>query len=195
MRINPKKIQYCQKEVKFLNVTFNGQEITPSEIKQNEALDFPKPQCVSDVRKFLGLTGWFRNFIKNYSTHTINLTDSLRGKGDRWNWTSEIDKEFGKLKDILRSLGKLRIVDYDKVFLLRTDASNVGMGAVLMQKNEENVWAPVQWASKKFTPTETRYGISEKEMYAVFWGIKRFKYELRGRKFRVETDHRALAEI
>lgn len=92
MRINSKKIQYCQKEVKLLGVTLNGQEITPSEIKQNEALDFPKPQRVSDVRKFLGLTGWFRNFIKDYSTHTINLTDSLMGKGDRWNWTSEMDK-------------------------------------------------------------------------------------------------------
>ncbi len=86
-------------------------------------------------------------------------------------------------------------MNYEKEFLLRTDASNVGMGAVLMQKNERDQWVPVQWASKKFTETEKRYGISEKEMYAVFWGIKKFEYELRGRKFKVETDHKALSEI
>lgn len=63
-------------------------------------------------------------------------------------------------------------MDYDKEFLLRTDASNVGMGAVLMQKNEEKEWVPVQWASKKFTSTETRYGISEKEMYAVLGALR-----------------------
>lgn len=103
-----------------------------------------------------------------------------------------MDKKFEGLKDILRSLGKLRILNFEKEFLLRTDASNVGMGAVLMQRKE---WVPVQWASKKFTPTETRYGISEKEMYAVFWGIKKFEYELRGRRFKVETDHKALVEI
>lgn len=69
------------------------------------------------------------------------------------------------------------------------------MGAVLMQMNEKKDWVPIQWASKKTTPIETRYGISEKDMYAVFCGIKKFEYELRGRKFRVETDHKVLIEM
>ncbi|KAF9761176.1 Retrovirus-related Pol polyprotein from transposon opus [Nosema granulosis] len=57
MRINLKKVQLCQREIKLLGVTLNGEMITPSEIKQNEALEFPKPQNVSDVRRFLGLSG------------------------------------------------------------------------------------------------------------------------------------------
>jgi hypothetical protein len=65
----------------------------------------------------------------------------------------------------------------------------------LLQKDNKNEWVPVQWASKKFTPTEVRYGISEKEIFAVFWGVKKFEYELRGRRFKIETDHKALAEI
>ena len=87
------------------------------------------------------------------------------------------------------------MLNYDKRFLLRTDASNVGIGAVLMQENENNSWIPIQWAFKKLIPAETRYGISEKEMLAVYWGIKKFEYELKGRKFILETDHKALEEI
>ncbi|WUR04703.1 reverse transcriptase domain-containing protein [Vairimorpha necatrix] len=97
---------------------------------------------------------------------------------NEWKWTENMKDEFVKLKGKVKTLGK-------------TDAFNIGMGAVLMQKNDEEEWGPVQWASKKFTPTESKYGISEKEMYAIYWGIKKFEYELRGRKFKVETDHKA----
>lgn len=89
----------------------------------------------------------------------------------------------------------LKIPDYNKEFILRTDASNIGLGAVLMQANKDDILKPIEWASKKLTDTEKRYGISEKEMYAVFWGIKRFEYELRGRKFILETDHKALEKL
>ena len=195
MRLNPAKVQFAKKEVKLLGVTLNGKDIVPSEIKKNEALEFPVPAGVSDVRRFLGLTGWFRDFIKDYARLTVNLTNSLKGKGENWAWSAEMENEFLEMKRVLREMGKLQIADYDKEFLLRTDASNLGMGAVLLQKNGKDEWVPVQWASKKFTPTEVKYGISEKEMYAVFWAVKKFEYELRGRKFRIETDHKALIEI
>ena len=64
-----------------------------------------------------------------------------------------------------------------------------------MQEDEDNVFQPINWASKKLTPTEQRYGITEKEMLAVIWAIKKFEYELRGRRFILETDHKALMEI
>lgn len=76
--------------------------------------------------------------------------------------------------------------------ILRTDASDVGLGAVLKHKDRTGKIVPVQWASKKLTETEKRYGISEKEMYSVVWGIKKFSYEFRGRKFVLQTDHKAL---
>ncbi|WUR02937.1 reverse transcriptase [Vairimorpha necatrix] len=185
MRLNIEKIQFSQQLVKLLGVTLNGTDIEANEIKKNEASEFPQPTSVSETRRFLGMTGWFRNFIKNYAGLTIHLTDSLRGK----------DKKFLELKEVLRAMGKLRLPDYRKEFILRTDASNVGIGAVLLRKNDKDKWVAIQWSSKKLTPTETRYTISEKEMYAVFWGIKRFEYELRGRKFKIETDHKALNEI
>ncbi|KRH93739.1 krab-a domain-containing protein, partial [Pseudoloma neurophilia] len=78
---------------------------------------------------------------------------------------------------------------------LRTDASNTGLGFVLYQIGEDGEHQPIEWTSKKLTPTETRYGISEKKMLDIYFGLKRFEYELRGRKFKLETDHKALLEI
>ncbi len=104
MNINLSKVQLCKSEVKLLGVTVNGTEITPSEIKQNEALEFPRPEGVSDVRRFLGLTGWFRNHIENYAEHTIALTYSLRGKNTSWKWSEEMGKEFERLKEIIKNL-------------------------------------------------------------------------------------------
>jgi hypothetical protein len=87
----------------------------------------------------------------------------------------------------------LKLPDYKREFIVKTDASNTGIGAVLLQENERGERVPIQWASKKLTPAETRYTITEKEMLAVLWGVKKFDYELRGRKFNLVTDHKALS--
>ncbi|KAF9752815.1 Transposon Tf2-9 polyprotein, partial [Nosema granulosis] len=113
----------------------------------------------------------------------------------KWKWSDEMEEEFKLVKEELRNMRALKIPDYTKGFRLRTDACDTGLGAVLLQTNKEGKWIPIQWASKKLTPTERRYTITEKEMLAVVWGIEKFEYELRGRRFELMTDHRALEEI
>ena len=103
--------------------------------------------------------------------------------------------KFIEIKNRLQEMKELMLPNYEKAFMLKTDASNSGLGAALLRQDAEGRWVPIQWASKKLTRTEERYGITEKEMLAVFWGIKKFEYELRGRKFILETDHKALEEI
>ncbi|EQB60915.1 krab-a domain-containing protein [Vairimorpha apis BRL 01] len=195
MKLNCAKIQFSKKEVKLLGVTLNGTEMQADEIKKNEALEYPEPKSLTELRRFLGMTGWFRSFIKDYAGLTLKLTESLKKNGNSWKWTEEMDAEFKELKDVMRKMGKLTLPDYNKEFILETDASNYRLGAVLRQKNEKGNEVAIQWSSKKLTPTEVRYGISEKEMLAVYWGIKKFEYELRGRKFKIRTDHKALVEI
>lgn len=92
-------------------------------------------------------------FYKGICRINGKFIDSLKGRNTKWTWTNEMETEFGSLKNVLRNLGKLKIADYDKEFLLKTDASNIGMGEVLLQENSKGEWVPVQWASKKFTPT------------------------------------------
>lgn len=79
--------------------------------------------------------------------------------------------------------------------MLKTDVSNTGLDAVLLQERAKDEWLLILWASKKLAPTKERSGNSEKEMLAVFWEIKKFEYEQRGRKFILITDHKALEKI
>jgi RNase H-like domain found in reverse transcriptase len=119
-----------------------------------------------------------------------------RLKGNKtFKWEENEEKAFVAVKNALRSAKNLKLPEYDKEFVLKTDASNTGLGAVLLQKDREEKLVPIQWASKKLTPTEERYAITEKEMLAVKWGIEKFSYELRGRRFHLITDHRALEHI
>jgi RNase H-like domain found in reverse transcriptase/Reverse transcriptase (RNA-dependent DNA polymerase)/Integrase core domain/Integrase zinc binding domain len=189
MGINSSKVQFKQEKVKLLGVTIDGKEQTPNEIKKNEALVYPRPNSLKELRRFLGLCGWFRQFIRNYAELTRELTEGLKTTNRQWQWTDKMEQGFINVKEKLKQIKGLLLPNYKKEFLLRTDASNSGMGAVLLQQNEEEKWCPVQWASKKFTPAEVRYSISEKEMYAITWGIEKFSYELRGRRFHLETDH------
>jgi len=193
MRVNKEKMQLGLEEVKLLGVTINGKEQIPWEVKKNKALEYPEPKTIQELRRFLGLAGWFRQFIKNYAEITAELFEALKKK--RFKWTPGMGIAFEKIKKELREAKNLRLANYNKKFILKTDASNVGIGAVLMQEDEEGKQRPIQWASKKLTETEKRYGITEKEMLAVVWGIEKFEYELRGRRFHLITGHKALEFI
>lgn len=194
LKINKEKMQFALGEVELLGVKINGSEQTPNEIKKNEALTYPEPRNIKELRRFLGLAGWFRSFIKNFATLTEKMTGSLKGTIKNWKWNDDLKVEFENLKKVLKNMSSIILPDYSKKFVLKTDASNVGLGAVLMQDVNGKL-LPVQWASKKLTPTESRYGISEKEMLGIYWGIKKFEYELRGRRFKLITDHKALENI
>lgn len=194
MKVNKAKMQLALGEVKVLGVIINGLEQTPNEIKQNEAMQYPKPSNLKEMRRFLGLAGWFRSFIPQFASKTLQMTESLKKSTNEWKWNERMQNEFDNLRKDIKDMKKIILPDYEKMFVLKTDASNVGLGAVLMQDVHGEL-VPVQWASKKLTETERRYGISEKEMLAVFWGIKKFDYDLRGRKFKLITDHKALENI
>ena len=108
MRVNPKKIQYCQKEVNLLGVTVDGKEQSASEIKKNEAMEYPVPVTIKELRRFLGLTGWFQQFIKDYARLTENLTEGLKGtdKKRSLDWTDKMQGEFEEMK---RQIGNIHI--------------------------------------------------------------------------------------
>jgi len=139
MKVNPAKIQWKKKEIMLLGVRINGTEQEASEIKRNEALEYPSPKNIGELRRFLGMTGWFNNFIQDYARKTEKLSDGLRGKGKSWKWSEEMQSKFENMKKELTGMKKLLLANYDKEFMLRTDASDTGLGAVLLQKdaNEE----------------------------------------------------------
>lgn len=88
-----------------------------------------------DLRSFLGSVGWFRAVIKDFAGKTENLTNGLKTK-QKWKWTDSMDSEFINLKREIAEMGNLYLPDYNKSFVLRTDASNTCLGAVLYQVGE-----------------------------------------------------------
>ncbi|KAF9760811.1 Retrovirus-related Pol polyprotein from transposon opus, partial [Nosema granulosis] len=153
LRVNPKKIQYKLDEVKLLGVTINGEDVRPNEIKKQETLEYRRPENVRELRRFLGLTGWFRDFIPNYAYRVARLTEALK-KDVKWEWSEDMENAFIDVKQGLRDMKKLKIPDKNNNFRVRTDACDTGIGAILLQENKDGRWVPVQWASKMLTPTE-----------------------------------------
>ncbi len=146
----------------------------------------------TQVRAFLGLAGYYRCFIPNFSSLAAPLTDLTRkGQPERVIWSPETEEAFHQIKRALTEEPVLRAPDFGCPFLLQTDASEAGLGAVLsqVQEGEEH---PVLFISRKLTKAERNYATVEKEALAVKWAVLELRYYLLGRKFTLLTDHAPL---
>lgn len=192
--VNMDKMQFSMNKVKLLGMEVDGTNQTPERIKKQEALNYPRPTCKIALRRFLGKMNYYRGFIKKFAEITEALYEALKEER-QWYWNENMERAFVRVKEELLKVKKLKLPEYNKEFILETDASNTGLGAVLLQRDESGRMVPVKWGSRKLSPTEKRYGITEKEMLAVLWGVTNFDYELRGRKFHLVSDHKALKYI
>ena len=187
-------------EMGFENMEFVGHEVKKGEIGLHadnikKIREAPRPKTKTQVRSFLGLTGFYRGYIDKYAEIAEPLTDLTEKKSPnviKWGETQE--KAFSILKRLLVAEPILRLPDMTKPFLLRTDASDAGIGAVLLQQHEGKLF-PVAYASKKLLPRERNYSIMEKECLAVVWAVKRFNVYLYGAPFVLQTDHQPLAYL
>ena len=143
----------------------------------------PRPGTKKQVRSFVGLVGYYRDFIPNFAAIAAPLT--------RVEWGQAQEKAYQTIKFHLTNEPILRLPDPVKTYYLQTDASNTGISAVLMQKHDEKLF-PVCYASNKLSSAERNYSTIEKECLAVVWGIKRFHLYLYGVPFVLHTDHEPL---
>ncbi len=152
-----------------------------------------RPTTKKQVRAFLGLVGWYRRFIPNFSKRALALTElTKKDKANTVKWTTDCESAFMDLKDALCREAVLQSPDFEKHFTVQTDASEHGLGAVLLQ-GEQGQLRPVAYISRKLLPRETRYSTVEKECLGLKWAMDYFRYYLIGRQFNIETDHRALS--
>ena len=144
---------------------------------------------------FLGLTGYYRKFIRKYMYATIAaaLTDLTQtSQPNQITWTADSGEAFRRLKDMLCSAPVLSTPDFTKPFVLWTDSSDRGVGAVLGHPTEDGMDQPVAYFSKKLLAREEKYSTVEKECLAIKLAIQAFRTYLLGRAFVIETDHRTL---
>jgi len=152
--------------VNFLGVVMGQGKIEMEEDKVVGVLNWPVPKMVKDVRKFLGLANYYRQFVKDFAKLAWPLNNLTRKK-EKWRWRSEQQEAFEQLKQVFMSRLLLVAPDIDKEFRVEADTSNFATGGVLSIKYEDNKWRPVAYISKSLNETERNYEIYDKEMLAV----------------------------
>ncbi|GBN58308.1 Retrovirus-related Pol polyprotein from transposon 297 [Araneus ventricosus] len=178
------------KEVAYLGHVISAEGIKTDPEKIKAVVNWPRPDKIHDLRSFLGLRTYYRRFVKNFSTIARPLHKLTEAKSN-FNWADECEKSFNSLKQALTSAPILTYPRFDKDFILDTDVSNEGIGAVLSQNigNEKRV---IVYFSKSWGKPERNYCVTRKELLAIVKSIEHFHHYLYGRKFLLRTDHASL---
>ena len=186
--------------VGYQNLEFLGHGIGDGKLTTNPALlkkiqATERPKTKREVRLFLGLTGFYRKFIPNYSEIAVPLTDlTKKGHPNKVVWEESQERAYQTLKNALDSPPILRLPDHEKEFFLRCDASDVSIASILLQESE-GVLHPVGYASRKLESRERNYSTIERECLAVVWAIEKFDMYLFNIPFTIQTDHKPLVYL
>jgi len=191
--VKPEKCMWKVRKVPFLGVVMGEEKIEMEEEKVGGVLKWPTPQCVRDVRKFLGLANYYRCFFKDFAKVVLPISRLTR-KDEKWRWEKEQERAFKQLKDIFTMRPVLAMPDLDKEFRVEADALNFATGGVLSVKCEDNLWRLVLFISKALNKTEHNYEIHDKEMLGVIRCLEAWRHFLEGIrvKFEIWTDHKNL---
>jgi hypothetical protein len=160
-----------------------GVRVDPKKIEAMQ--DWPRPKTLKILHGFLGLTGYYHKFVKNYGKIVAPLTALL--KNNSFTWTPAADQAFQTLKATMCTTPVLALPDFTKTFVLECDASERGIGAVLMQDGR-----PLAFTSKQLSERHLGQSIYEKEMLAILHAVDLWHPYLLGQCFQIKTDHQSL---
>ena len=186
LKLRPDKCQVAVERVNFLGHPLDQTGIHPTEEKVEAIRNWRRPGNVKEVRQFLGLVGYYRQYIPHFSEKSAHLTDLLQ-KESQFLWTEDCEADFETLKKDLQKYPVLQYPDPADKFILTTDASNSGWGAELSQ-----LTGVVAFASGKWTTTEINWSVTERELGAVVKATSKFHHYLVGKPFLLRTDHEAI---
>ena len=190
---NPVKCQFGLYEVKFLGHVVSGSRLSPDPDKLEAVAKWPVPRTVTDVRRFLGFTNFFRRFIEDYSAMSRSL-ERLTGKQTKFTWSTEQQEGFNKLRQALLKAPVLMIADVHRPFRVVSDASDTAIGAVLLQQDDAGEWHPVAYTSRRFRPEESNYTIMERETLAAIHALRVWRLYLFNH-FELATDNQGVVYL
>ena len=191
----PSKCYFGYSELPYLGHGIGRGKMWPEDEKIQKIRDAKPPKTKKELRSFLGLTGFYRAYIPGYAEIAVPLTDKTKKhEPERVKWDENCQRAFDGLKQRMVMKPVLCMPDHDLQFILRTDASDRGIGAVLLQDHGKGP-QPIAYASKKFSETERHYATVEKECMATVWGVQKFERFLYGKHFILETDHQPLKTL
>ena len=194
LTLKPGKCNFAAKNIPFLGHVITSQGRYPNPSKVEDIKNLPAPKNRRDVKSFLGKVIYYKSYIPDLSDIAMPLTN-LTQLRNKFIWGEAEEASFNTLKSKLISPPILRHPQFDREFIIHTDASLYAMGSVLSQIDEDGREYAIQYYSKKFNQAETRYTVSERELAAIIYAIKAFNPYVYGQKFTIYTDHAPLQHL
>ena len=191
LKLKPIKCAFCKPKVTFLGHVLSGEGVATDPAKTEKVATWPVPTSHREVQQFLGLANYYRRFVRDYAKVAKPL-HRLTEKTMQFQWSQECQDAFTRLRNELVSTPILAFPDYDKEFILDTDASNDGIGAVLSQIQESGEEKVIAYGSRVLSKPERRYCVTRRELLAVVTFTRHFRHYLLGRHFTLRTDHGSL---
>jgi len=201
VRLNPRKSTFCVKEIDVLGHTVSHQQIKIQADKLTAIKNLKVPRNRKELQSVVGVLSWSRRFVHDYSNIVEPLTRLLKKEQPLgWPdcWQDEQNRSFERLKHELLECPTLASPNFNRPFQVLTDASQTGIGAVLMQENDKGERCVIEFYSKQLTATQARYSTAERECLAILKGLERFRtYLLFANRFKiiVRSDHRGLTSL
>ncbi|PKU86669.1 RNA-directed DNA polymerase [Dendrobium catenatum] len=186
--LNVAKCEFAVTNVSFLGFILTPEGIKTSPHKISAITEWPVPTSITEVRSFHGLANYYRRFIKGFSSLMSPITNCL--KSPSFTWAAAQQKSFDKIKLALSSAPVLAFPDFDKPFQVETDASAIGVGAVMTQDGK-----PIEYFSEKLSTTRQKWSAYEQELYAVVRALKQWEHYLLHKDFVLCSDNQALQYI
>ena len=194
LTLKASKCYFCRREMKYLGHIITQDGIKPDPTLIKAVSDFPQPKTIKDVQSFLGLSGYYRRFIKDYAKIAEPLNKQLRQLKDKnyhLNWTSECTNALETLKKKLTNAPIMSTPNFKEPFILELDACEYGLGAVLAQEYDKKKFV-IAYASRTLSPPERNYSATEREALAIVWATQHFRPYLEGTKVLIRSDCKAL---
>ena len=182
------KCEFGKQELEYLGYIVTSQGVKVDEKKITAMLEWPQPANITELRGFLGLTGYYRKFVRNYGVIARPLTNLLK-KG-KFEWNQDATTAFNLLKEAMTSTPTLAMPNFNAVFFVETDASGDGIGAVLSQQGR-----PIAFMSRALGVSRRSWFIYAKEMLAIIEAVRTWRPYLLGRKFIIQTDQKSLKHL
>jgi len=193
LKLNPSKCKFMS-EVKYLGHIVTPQGLKPNARSLDAVREFPVSTNVKQLKQFLSLTLHYRRFVPNYARIAQSLYGLIR-QGAPFNLTAICEQAFDELKPRLLTSPIPQYPDFSKDFVLETDASKQGLGAILSQFQDDSRLYPLAYTSRSLSPSERNYAITELEILAIVWVMTHFRYHLYGHRVTVYTDHAAVKAV
>ena len=193
LRFNLEKCAFLQKEISFFGVRVGENGVSKDQLKVEALRTAPSPRNSTELKSFLGLASFCSRFVPDFSTATGPLRDLLK-KNTPFKWTRIHEKSFIYLKEKLCDTTSLSFFNLNKPCSIISDASDHGLGAVLLQE-ENGVQRPIAFASRSLSDQEKKYAATERECLALVFAVSKFHNYLFGRKFTAYVDHKPLESL